>query len=154
MRRPAWAAVAALLLGAAPLLGADSPAKAGAALPQPQQAIANLSLIDALVTVGGENLAGLFSYISETNTAPAFAGYLFRDQKALKRFLKRDEKDLKSVGGISDWNKQVYLYLVTINAMNSFAKDEMLPAKLLDRVSALSLAPALSLAELSDRRRR
>lgn len=118
---------------------------------QPQ--MINLSLIDALVAIHEEGLAGIFGYIAESNAAPAFAEYLFRTPKALKLFVQKGERDLKETGGISEWDKEVYLYVIGINSNGTNAGAELLPAKLLDRVATLSLATGLPLSEITMRRK-
>lgn len=143
------------LIGLAGGIGAAQPRpRAGSHLPRQQQPLINLNLIEALVSIKEESLAGLFSYIPEADAAPAFADYLYRNSGALKLFLKKGEKDLKAAGGINEWDKQVYLYLVTINANGPASGAAVLPAKLLDRVSTLSLAPGLPLSEFTMRRKK
>lgn len=119
-----------------------------------QQQMINLNLINALVAIHQENLAGLFGYIAEQNAAPAFAEYLFRSPDALKLFVKKDEKDLKGTGGIDEWDKAVFLYVVGLNSNGEgLAGGPTLSPKMMERVSALSLAPAMSLSDLTMRRK-
>lgn len=121
--------------------------RAGTAMPA-QQSMINLSLVDALVAVHEEKLAGIFGFVADQNAAPAFADYLFRNPKALKLFLKKGEADLKRIGGVNEWDKQVYLYIVTIQANASLVSDNALSPKIYDRVTTLSLAPGVSLAAI------
>ena len=123
--------------------------KSGTPMPAPaQQSMINLSLVEALVATKHEQLAGVFGFVSESNAAPAFADLLFRDQKSLKLFLKKGEADLKNAGAISVWDKEVCLYLVTIQSNASLVGTATIPAKLFDRVTTLSLAPGVPLSVL------
>src|SRR5581483_2723751 len=128
---------------------AQAQPKSGTPMPAPaQQSMINLSLVEALVATKHEQLAGVFGLVSEANAGPAFADLLFRDPKALKLFLKKGEADLKQTGAISVWDKEVYLYLVTIQSNASLVGTASIPAKLFDRVTTLSLAPGVPLSVL------
>ena len=139
-------ATAACAAPAAPQPKVPAQPRAGTPLPA-QQAMIGLSLVDALVAVHQESLAGVFGYIAEANAAPAFADYLFRNPKALKLFLKKGEGDFKRTGGVSQWDKEVFLYLVTIQS-NASLVGAPIPDKVFDRVTTLSLAPGLPLAAI------
>lgn len=155
----AWGAASAQSSGSAPqaaipaaeVLGGSPVALASV----PQQAqIINLNLMNALVAVEAQGLAGLFGFIPEASAAPAFADYLVHNPAALKRFLKKGEQDVKEVGGVNEWDQQVCLYMITIASSGILPPENKLPEKLFKRISALSLAPALPLAEITARRKR
>ena len=61
---------------------------------------------------------------------------------------------MKAAAGINEWDKEVYLYIVSINATGSSMGIEPLPEKVLDKVSTLSLAPGLPLAAITMKRKR
>lgn len=121
----------------------------GAQVLQPPQ-ILDLSAVEGLVAVGAQDLAGVFGFIPEAAVTSAFADYLLHSRKALKKFLKKGERDLKELGGINAWDKAVWMSLMQINGagllplgMNRLDKDQEL------RVSALVLARGLSLQEMT-----
>ncbi|HBL18065.1 MAG: hypothetical protein A2X36_08870 [Elusimicrobia bacterium GWA2_69_24] len=139
MRR-AW--LAAGLLAALAAGAAAQPQTPGTA----QGGVINLSLVDALVAVDAQDLAGVFSFIPEEQTPMAMADYLMHDHKALKKFVRKGERDLKLSQGINEWDKKVLLFLVGMNS------QPLLPLGIARvspawraRVNALSLAQALPL---------
>jgi hypothetical protein len=110
--------------------------------------------MEALATVQRPELAGLFAFIPPEAAPLAFADFLLRDQAALKRFVREAEKDAKSFGGIADWEKRTFLFLVGINASGQMAGGAAgVPRKWMSRVNELSLKPAMSYDELAQRRR-
>ena len=128
-------------------------AQQGAAPALPQQTqIINFSLLDALPAIGQPELGGLFGYVPEPASAPAFADYLLRRRPALKRFVKRGEKDLKQTGAVNEWDRQVFTYLLVISNSPA-AGDDGLTGSWAERVGALALAPALPLDQIQLRRK-
>jgi hypothetical protein len=123
------------------------------AQPQQQQVI-NLSLIEALVGIHQEGLAGLFGYIPEQYAQTALAEYLFRTPKDLKLYIKMNERDLKETSGINQWHKEVFLYMINIGSNPTMAHIDPLSSKLQDQVATLSLAQGFPLSEIAMRRKR
>ncbi|MFH1723808.1 MAG: hypothetical protein ABII00_04205 [Elusimicrobiota bacterium] len=161
---------AALVLAAPPLAGAQGPESGAPArqgvppgspeggpgaegmIPAAPQVI-NLSLMDALVAVGATDLAGVFSFIPEMQSSMALADYLMHNRKALTKFIKKGEKDLKEVQGINEWDKQVFLFLIGINAQPRLpAGIERIPEKLMKQVNRMGLAQPLPLRIIVERR--
>ncbi|MBI4424992.1 MAG: hypothetical protein HY554_14765 [Elusimicrobia bacterium] len=153
MARPRLRAVlAACLLSAG---GAAVRAQGVAILPNEPPALAqpqflSLSLMDALVVVGGEGLAGVFSFVPEAQAPTAFAIYLLHYPKALKRFLKRAAKDLKNAGGINEWDRNVFATLQQFAGEGSTPPVGVKPLSESVRmqVAEFVLARPLSLQEL------
>ena len=137
----------ALLLSLALLLpsGAFSQAPAGAQL-------LNLSCVEALVSIGQPNLAGVFSFISEKDGPAAFADLVVHDRKALKKWVAKLEKDNK-IGGVSPWDHEAAVFALQIYA-SPIAETVDKPGELKDKLSTLVLAPVLTLEELTARRRK
>ena len=148
------AQVAATIPAATPVLAVAPGAQGSFPMPQAPQII-NLNLLNALIAVDAQDLAGVFGFIPEPSAAPALADYLLHSRSALKRFMKKGEKDLKEVGAISEWDQQVFRYLLAIYSSGALPREmDALPSRWLNRVSALSLAPALPLADITLRRKR
>jgi len=80
-----------------------------------QAQVINLSLLEALVAVDAATWRGSSASSPRNATSMAMADYLAHNHKALKKFLKKVERDLKEVQGINDWDRQVILFLVGIN---------------------------------------
>jgi hypothetical protein len=115
--------------------------------------IINFSLLEALVAVNASNLAGVFGFIPEDHASMAMADYLVHDQKALKLFIKKCEKDLKVAKGINEWDKQVCAYIVGINASGTLPPEvKPIPPKLMSHVNELLLVDALPLQVVVQRR--
>lgn len=138
--RHGW--LAAGLLAAMAAGAAAQPPVPGTA----QGGVVNLSLVEALVAVDAQDLAGVFSFIPEDQAPMALADYLMHDRKALKRFVRKGEADLKRSQGINEWDKKVLLYLVGMDSQALLPLGiERIPPSWRARVNALSLAPALPL---------
>ncbi|HAH08019.1 MAG TPA: hypothetical protein DCM05_16085 [Elusimicrobia bacterium] len=143
---------------AAALLALVPPASAQTALPpslsvpgiQPQ--VIDLSLVEALVAVKRTELAGIFGFVPEAVSSLAFADYLMRQPKALKLFVKKVEKDKKVARGISVWDRQVLLHLVSIDASGGALGVKKIEKKMMDRISVLSLSEELLLETIVQRR--
>jgi hypothetical protein len=118
---------------------------------QPQ--IIDLSLVEALVAIKHTELAGIFGFVPEPVSALAFADYLMRDLKSLKCFIKKVEKDKKLAEGISIWDKQVLLHLVTIDATGDVMMGVRKVSKeLMEKVNTLGLAQDYPLEMIVQRR--
>ncbi|MFA6092335.1 MAG: hypothetical protein WCU88_11255 [Elusimicrobiota bacterium] len=147
--------IAALLLPAcAGASGAKAAPKQVAALPaqQPQQVI-NLSLMEALVAVERADMVGVFTFVPEENSALAMADMLMREHKSMKLFFRKLGKDKKVAGGISEWDKQVLLYMVGLDANAASLGVEPLSGKLQKQVYEFSLMPAYPLQVIVEKRR-
>jgi hypothetical protein len=112
----------------------------------------SLGCVEALVAIGETRLAGVFSFVSEKDSAPAFADLIVHDAKLLKKFVAKAEKDLKETQGVSTWDKEAITTAVTI--LNSPIGEtlEKPSKKMMDRLHVLSGAPALTLEQLSQKR--
>jgi hypothetical protein len=114
----------------------------------------NLSLIEALTVIDGQDLAGVFAFVPEASAPAALADYLLRHPKALKKFLKRGESDLRQAGGINEWDKHVYIYMVAIHVSGVLDEKNRLSSAQTKRVLSLSNAPGMPLVDLTMRRQR
>lgn len=146
------AVLAALLL--APAFGGARAAAqymGGAAPSAP--GIISMSLMEALVAVEHPELAGIFAYVPEQQTAVAMADFLMRDHASLKRYLKRVEKDARKLKVVNGWDKEVCLHIVAATANHTVPPGaKPLKKSLYDRVSNLSLAQGVSLQIILQRR--
>jgi len=149
----------AAALGAMPAAGQQDPAgqarapQAPARAPAPQGQVIGLTLLEDLVAIGHTDLAGIFGFVPEQASAFAMADFLMRDHKSLKRFVKKCEGDFKKAHGVSLWDKQVLLHLVTINASGADAMGmRKVPAPWMDRINTLCLVEGLPLEIVVQRR--
>lgn len=133
------------LWAAAPRAAVEAPAGAQ---------MINLGCVDALAAVGHADLAGVFSFIPEKDGPAAFADFMVRNRKALKKFLAKAEKDLKEVKGVSIWDRQALQFAVSIYGSPLGETLEKPAPKFVARMVELAAAPALSLAEMTARRRK
>ncbi len=140
-------AVAALAL---PLSAASTPRSN----PMNSGGIVSLSLVEALAAVRAPELAGIFSFIAEGDSPFAFADYLARDKKALKRYIEKLGDDLKAANGLTAWDHSVCAGLVNLYASplaNTFGRPE---DKRMSRINQCVLAPVIPLGEIVARRKR
>ena len=146
--RIAKAALGGML--AAALWASGSTAQA----PIPAQTyIISLSLVEALVAIDKTGLSAVFSFVPEQNAPMALATYLMGDHGALKRFLKKCRNDYGAAQGINEWDKQVLLYLVGLDASGlSAAGMKKVPEKLMTKVAETSLLPGLPLEVVVQKR--
>ena len=114
----------------------------------------NLSCVEALVAIGQPELAGVFSYISEKDGPAAFADLLVHNKKAMKKFLAKGEKDLKTAAGISQWDHEAVVAAVSIYGSPLAQTLEKPASDTLSRLTNLASAPPLTLADLTARRRK
>lgn len=145
--------VLAAALGAPPATAQSVPPAAAVEAPASGQMI-NLSCMEALAVIGQDKLAGVFSFISEKDSAPAFADFVVRDKKTLKRFLDKVESDFKQANGVAEWDKRALQFALSIYSSPIAETIEKPGEKVIARLSVLAQAPALSITELSSRRRR
>ncbi len=140
-----------LLIAILALLGAL--AELGAEAPKAMQML-NLSCVEALAAVGQEGLAGVFSFISEEDGPAAFADLLVRNKKAMNKFLVKVQKDLKEVSGVSTWDRAVLQFALAIYASPLAEMLEKPAQKTVAKIAELAQAPAMSLQEMTVRRRK
>lgn len=118
------------------------------------QSILDLNCMDALASVGKPELAGVFSFIPTKDTPNAFADLVARDKKALKKFIGKVERDLKVASGVTTWDHEVVLNLVSLFG-SPLASTLVDPgAKVKNRLQELALAPTMSLEDVAVRRRK
>ncbi|MBI5630512.1 MAG: hypothetical protein HY921_06475 [Elusimicrobia bacterium] len=137
---------------AAAAFAAIGAASAGEAMPALQ--MINLSCLEALTSIDQAGLAGVFSFIAEEKTPEAFADLLVHDQKALKKFVKKVEKDFKEASAISTWDQQALQFALTVYGSPLAEALGKPAASVLAKLSDLSRAPAVSLGEMTERRRK
>jgi hypothetical protein len=78
--------------------------------------VVNLECVETLIGIGEPELAGVFTFISDGDSAPALADLLVHKEKDLKRFINREKKMLKKSGTIPPWNRDVAGYVLSIYA--------------------------------------
>lgn len=145
-------AAAALLICAAIFASPVAAQPRRAAVPSVSQII-NFSLMEALVAVKAEDLAGVFAFIPENKSSMAMADYLMHNHRAMKRFAKKVTEDLEETQGINEWDKEVLLYVVGMNNSPGLpAGVKRLSKRLNRKVSRLSLAPSIPLSVMVQRR--
>lgn len=71
-----------------------------------------LSLVEALTAIKAPALAGVFSFVAESDSATAFADYLIRDMKAMKRYTDKLDADQKVAQGLTAWDHEVCANLI------------------------------------------
>lgn len=144
------AALAALLL--VPAFGGARAQYMGGAAPS-APGIISMSLMEGLVAIKHPELAGVFAYVPESQTAVAMADFLMRDHAALKKFLKKVEAEQKALKLVNGWDKEVCLHIVAATSNRTVPPGaEALSKGLFDRVSLMSLAQGVPLELLIQRR--
>src|SRR3989338_11511467 len=137
----------------APVLLAFATAGVLAEIAKPMQ-ILNLSCMEALVTIGQADLAGVFSFVPERDSHAALADLLVHDKSALKKFLAKAEKDYKLVTGVSVWDHDVLQFALSIYN-SSLAQTLPKPGgKIIARINKLAAAPTRTLQEKTARRQK
>ncbi len=112
----------------------------------------NLNCMDALVAVGRHDLAGVFSFIQEKDSAPAFADLLVRNKAAMKKFLAKLKRNRKAANGITIWDHSVVLYANAIYSSPIGVTLEKPSKKVRKTLNEMSLSPTLTLQQLRQRR--
>lgn len=123
-----------------------------AALGFPQQII-DLNCMEALVAIEQPKLAGVFSFISEKESTHAFANLLANDKKLQKKFVAKVESDFAKARGITVWDHEVLLNLVSLLGSPLGPSLDQPKEKLKNKMIELSMAPTLSLEEVALRRK-
>jgi hypothetical protein len=135
---------------AAGTLRAAAPADPGPA----SGGVLNLSCIEALASIGQPHLAGVFSFISEKDSPAAFADLTAHDAKALKRYVEKADKDFKAAGGVAAWDHEALMFVLALYSGPLAATFERPSSRVLTRINELSLAPILTLEQVTARRKR
>jgi hypothetical protein len=136
----------------APVSAAEAPAVPKGKIPNAPQII-NFGLLEALSAIGHADLAGVFAFIPEEQAPMAMADFLLRNRKALKRFVKKSERDKKKVEAISIWDKHVFMYLTgMVNSGQMPPTMKKVPQRWISRIHALMLAPGLPLQAIVQKR--
>lgn len=126
---------------------------AAAAAPAASQGVINLSCVEALTAVGEADLAGVFSFVPEKDSAAAFADLTARNPKALKKFVAKVEADYKAAKGISAWDKAVLRGVLGLYASPLADTLKKPGGKVLSRITELAALPALTLEAITAARR-
>jgi hypothetical protein len=114
----------------------------------------NPSCVEALVAIGESRLTGIFAFVSEKDSAAAFADFLMRDKSALKKFVAKDEKDLKELQGLSQWDHDVISAALAFLASPLAETVEKPAAKVVARLNELARSPVLTLEQIAAARRK
>ncbi|MDD5655921.1 MAG: hypothetical protein PHF00_01535 [Elusimicrobia bacterium] len=136
----------------AALAAAGVPARAQQ--PGGQGGVINLSCMEALVSIGRAELAGVFSFVADKDSPAAFADLVAHEPKGLKKYAARLEKDQLAAGGITPWDHEALLSLLALFSgplADTLGKPS---AKLLARLNDLSLAPTVPLETVMARRKK
>jgi hypothetical protein len=113
----------------------------------------NLSCVEALVTVGESDLAGVFSFIPEQDTAAAFADLIAHKRSDMRHYLNKLESDRKASGGITMWDHAV-IEAVRVLYASPLAQTLPQPAgSTPNRLAELAAATPMSLEEVSAHRK-
>jgi len=119
-----------------------------------QGGLLNLSCMEALAAIGQPNLAGVFSFIPEKDSPAAFADLIVHEPKSLAKFLTKLDEDFQAAGGVTEWDHEALMYALTLYS-GPLGPTLPKPApKALARINELSLAPKVSLEQLSARRKK
>ncbi len=113
------------------------------AMPQHGRVV-NLECVETLIGIGEPELAGVFTFISDGDSAPALADLLVHKEKDLKRFITREKKMLKKSGAIPPWNHDVAGYVLSIYANPPAGTPEPPSKSVMKDLVELYGAPAAS----------
>ncbi len=109
-----------------------------------QGRVLNLECVETLIGIGERELAGVFSFIADGDSAPAFADLLVHKKKDLKRFVERERKILKKSGAIPHWDHDAAGYVLAIFS-NPPADAPEPPSKgIIKKLTAIYAAPTAS----------
>lgn len=148
----------AVLLALPAAASAANPAAAAPAKAPPRAsagpAVINLSLVEAVTAIEMPQISGLFSFIAEQDASFAFADLLARDDKAMKKYLRKLENDKKVAKGLTGWDHEVCATLVNLYSSALGATLRQPPAKSMAFINECVLAPVVPLSEIVSRRKR
>ncbi|MBI4348491.1 MAG: hypothetical protein HY553_16745 [Elusimicrobia bacterium] len=136
------------------LLATGASAQPSAVLPEAapiqQPQMLDLNLMEALVTVGAHDLAGVFGFVPAEAAPAALADYLLHNRKALKKLLKKGQRDLKELGGVNGWEKMVFIQILQLHSNGPIPPGvERLSKKEEYDVSEIVLARPMTLQEMT-----
>ena len=118
--------------------------------PVRQNQMIDLNLMEALVTAEATDLAGIFGFVAPENAPFAFADYLLHNRKALKKLAKKELKNLKDVGGVGEWNKLVFIQVLSIENAGQMPPGVKPLSKSEEQdLSELVLSKSMSLTEMA-----
>ncbi len=115
--------------------------------------IINLSCMEALAAIEKPELAGVFSFVAEKDSANAFANLVVQKGGSLKKYAAKLEQDSKAAGGITVWDHESVLVVLSLLAGPLADTLEKPSAKVTRQLSELSLVPAVSLETVSAKRK-
>lgn len=138
-----------LLLAAFLLAPSLSPSRAQGPAP-----LSNIGCLDTLLAVGEGRLAGIFSFVSEKDSPTAFADLAVHDKEVLRKFVAKVDKDVKTAGGVLQWDHDALVATQTILASPIADTVPKPPSKLVARMAELSRLPTLTLEQLATRRKK
>ncbi len=115
----------------------------GPAMPRHGRVV-NLECVETLIGIGEPELAGVFTFIADGDSAPALADLLVHKEKDLKRFIHREKKMLKKSGAIPQWDHDVAGYALSIYANPPAGTPEPPSKSVMKDLVDLYGAPAVS----------
>jgi len=118
------------------------------------QGLLNLSCMQALAAVGEARLGGIFSFIPDKDSSAAFADLYVHLRKVKRKFQNKLSKDLRQLGGISLWDRQVVMRVLDIYASPLVETLEKPSEGELRKLKRFSLAPTMTLHEMTIKRRK
>lgn len=117
------------------------------------QQMLDLSCVEALASIDEARLAGVFSLIPEKDVTNAFADLIARDPKAMKRYVKKLDADVKQTGGMSEWDHATVVAALSLyGSPLAQTLPKQKPALVL-HLGSLAQAPAMPLQEVTAKRR-
>ncbi|MBI4376597.1 MAG: hypothetical protein HY549_09135 [Elusimicrobia bacterium] len=145
MRFASRTALLSAIFACSPVFGQGGVVPVGQMIP--------LSCMEALVEVGYQRFAGVFSFIAEKDNPAAFADLITHDKGALKKYLAKVEKDFKVASGVSPWDHEVLQFAATLYNSPLAQTLEKPGDKLLFKLVELSRAPVVPLEDITSKRR-
>lgn len=115
--------------------------------------ILNLSCMEALAVVDAAWLSGVFSFVPEKDSALAFADMVVRNKSAMRKYVAKLMKDLRVSRGITTWDHEVVMQALAIYASPLGETVGKPDPTTRERLNTLGLAPTMTLAEVSARRK-
>jgi hypothetical protein len=112
----------------------------------------NLSCLNALVSVGQAELAGVFSFITEKDSGLAFADFIARNRAALKKYLVKLDNDIKVASGVTPWDHEVVVQVIELYQSPLAETFEKMPPEIGKRLTKFSMAPTITLEEQTQRK--
>lgn len=123
------------------------------AQPSGNPGILNLSCVEALAAVDAGWLSGVFAFVPEKDSALAFADMVVRNKTIRRKYVARLLKDHAQAGGITTWDHEVVMQVLGIYSSPMAKVLEKPDPTTQDRLNTLSMAPTMTLAEISGKRK-